>query len=135
MSTDDIGAVGKFAIPLRSTEDAFSTPIYKRSWTRAELLALFPEEPIEILDIGRSVPKAGNHEYFQLRKQNLLLVGRGYLSGLRLFWYLFVGTHLGLCEATEGRLARASNAAVASGVVDSGTSLLIASILACSAAA
>lgn len=42
----------QFSVPTRPVSDNFSTPIYKRTWTHAELLGLFPPEPVRILDVG-----------------------------------------------------------------------------------
>jgi SAM-dependent methyltransferase len=41
-----------FKLPARSDPQSFGRPIFKRNWTRDELVAIFPDRKVEILDIG-----------------------------------------------------------------------------------
>jgi SAM-dependent methyltransferase len=41
-----------FALPQQRPRAAFGHPVFKRSWTREELLAVFPPAPLDILDVG-----------------------------------------------------------------------------------
>src|ERR1700747_2836894 len=42
----------QFQFPSRTDRSKFGIPIYKRSWTRQELISTFPKEKLRILDIG-----------------------------------------------------------------------------------
>jgi hypothetical protein len=42
----------KFNLPNRESRAAFGVPLYRRNWTRDELISIFPKDKIRILDVG-----------------------------------------------------------------------------------
>lgn len=52
MSAGGTVAANKFSVPVRPVTSDFGLPIHKRSWTQSELVALFPGDPVDVLDVG-----------------------------------------------------------------------------------